>query len=297
MTAEPELTPLERRDRALARLDAGRRALRESLAGLDAEEAFLGSRWSVWEVLQHLDAESFVEALERIAAGEQEMLPPFTSREERLRQDLEHLDATHQRLRAVMSGLSEAQLSRPVTPPNPHNSFPGLTLLELIERVSGHAATHSRQVEATQRTGDNRRRPGQRRPGGGAAPGTGAYRLCRLHGGRCGGPGTGSSLDPGAGVGNPPRQPRGSGVPPGPGDPGRPLGGHLRPGQRPGHRRPNAAGPGPPSLRPRSDNNLDTVNKHGYTGYTGYGIRKTKYPVYPVHPCLSLAATLDRRGG
>ena len=151
MTAEPELTPLERRDRALARLDAGRRALQESLAGLDAEEAFLGSRWSVWEVLQHLDAESFVEALERIAAGEQDMLPPFTSREERLRQDLEHLDATHRRLRAVMSGLSEAQLSRPVTPPNPHNSFPGLTLLELIERVSGHAATHSRQVEATRK--------------------------------------------------------------------------------------------------------------------------------------------------
>ena len=59
--------------------------------------AFLGSRWSVWEVLKHLDAESFVDALERIADGEQEMLPPFTSREERLRQDIEHFDATYRR--------------------------------------------------------------------------------------------------------------------------------------------------------------------------------------------------------
>ena len=42
-----------------------------------------------------------------------------------------------------MAGLSEEQLSQPVTLPNPHNSFPGLSLLELIERVSGHAAAHA----------------------------------------------------------------------------------------------------------------------------------------------------------
>ena len=147
----PELTPLERRAKALDRLDAGRQALRESLAGLDPDEAFLGSRWSVWEVLKHLDAESFVDALERIAVGEQEMLPPFTSREERLRQDIEHLEATYHRLRTVLAGLSEAQLSQPVTPPNPNNSFPGLTLLELVERVSGHAGAHAMQVELTRK--------------------------------------------------------------------------------------------------------------------------------------------------
>ena len=36
-----------------------------------------------------------------------------------------------------------------MTPPNPHNSFPGLTLLELVERVSGHEATHARQIVET----------------------------------------------------------------------------------------------------------------------------------------------------
>lgn len=143
------LTPLQRRDAALARLAAGQAALRQALAGLDAEEAFLGSRWSVWEVLQHLDAESFVEALERIAAGQQDMLPPFSSREERLRQDLEHLESTFRRLRAVMAGLTAEQLLRPATPPNPANAFPGLTLLELIERMAGHAAAHAQQIVAT----------------------------------------------------------------------------------------------------------------------------------------------------
>ncbi len=144
-----ELTPLQRREQALARLDAGQQALHQALAGLEPEEAFLGSRWSVWEVLQHLDAESFVTALERIADGQQELLPPFTSREERLRQDIARFDATYRRLRSVMAGFSEAQLARPVAPPNPENSFPGLTLLELIERVAGHAASHARQVELT----------------------------------------------------------------------------------------------------------------------------------------------------
>ena len=151
MAQEPQLTPLQRRQRALVRLEEGRQSLRQSLEGLDAEDAFLGSRWSVWEVLKHLDAESFVEALEKIAIGEMEMLPPFTSREERLRQDIEHLEATYDRLKAVIEGLTEEQLAQPVTPPNPINSFPGLTMLELVERSSGHAASHARQVELTRK--------------------------------------------------------------------------------------------------------------------------------------------------
>ena len=151
MPEEPQLTPLQRRQRALVRLEEGRRALRKSLEGLDAEDAFLGSRWSVWEVLKHLDAENFVDALEKISRGEMEMLPPFTSRDERLRQDIEHLEATYDRLKVVIEGLTEEQLARPVTPPNPINSFPGLTMLELVERSSGHAGTHARQIELTRK--------------------------------------------------------------------------------------------------------------------------------------------------
>ena len=151
MPEEPQLTPLERRARALVRLEEGRRALCDALEGIDAEDAFLGSRWSVWEVLKHLDAENFVDALEKISIGEMEMLPPFTSREERLRQDIEHLDATYDRLKSVIEGLTEEQMARPVTPPNPHNSFPGLTMLELVERSAGHAGTHARQVELTRK--------------------------------------------------------------------------------------------------------------------------------------------------
>ncbi len=151
MTEQSQLTPMERKARALVRLEEGRRALRQALEGIDAEDAFLGSRWSVWEVLKHLDAENFVDALEKISMGEMEMLPPFTSREERLRQDIEHLEATYDRLESVIEGLTEEQLARPVTPPNPHNSFPGLTLLELVERSAGHAGTHARQVELTRK--------------------------------------------------------------------------------------------------------------------------------------------------
>ena len=151
MPDEPELTPFQRRQRALVRLEEGRQALRQSLDGLDADDAFLGSRWSVWEVLKHLDAENFVDALEKISIGEMDMLPPFTSREERLRQDIENLEATYDRLKVVIEGLSEEQLARPVTPPNPNNSFPGLTMLELVERASGHAGAHARQVELTRK--------------------------------------------------------------------------------------------------------------------------------------------------
>ena len=151
MTQEDTGSLLHRRDQALVRLSAGRQALSDSLAGLDPEEAFLGSRWSVWEVLLHLDAETFVDALERISTGEQEMLPPFSSREEQLQKKIDHLKETHQRLRSIVSGLNAEQLSQPVTPPNPEYSYPGLTLLELIERVCGHEASHARQIELTRK--------------------------------------------------------------------------------------------------------------------------------------------------
>ena len=123
---------MDRRNRALVRLDQGHRALMDSLEGLDAEEAFLGSRWSVREVLLHVDSVSFVDALEKIARGEQDMLPPFSSREEQLQKEIDHLGDTHRRFRNLVSGLTAEQLSKPVTPPNPINSFPGLTLLELV---------------------------------------------------------------------------------------------------------------------------------------------------------------------
>ncbi len=151
MASERPLSLLERRDRAVERLDSGHRQLKEALKDLDPEEAFLGSRWSVWEVIQHLDAAKYVDALEKIASGEMETLPPFTSRAEHLQQDLDHLDETYSRFRSLITGLSEEQLTKPATPANPHNSYPGLTLLELIERSSGHAATHSQQVEATRK--------------------------------------------------------------------------------------------------------------------------------------------------
>lgn len=141
----------ERRAKALERLVEGHQAVKRSLEGLDAEDAFLGSRWSVWEVLKHLDAENFVGALEKIAAGEATMLPPFSTREDQLKKDIAHLDETHERFKSLVQGLTSEQLAQPVTPPNPHNSYPGLSLLELVERTSGHAATHSRQIEETRK--------------------------------------------------------------------------------------------------------------------------------------------------
>ena len=141
----------ERQAAALRRLDEGHQALRQSLEGLEPEEAFLGSRWSVREVLLHLDSENFVDALERIAAGEDEMLPPFSTREEQLAKELAHLEETHQRFRALLTALTPEQLRRPVTPPNPANSYPALSMLELVERVAGHEGAHARQVEETRR--------------------------------------------------------------------------------------------------------------------------------------------------
>lgn len=149
MTPEERESIQQRRDAALQRLDEGHEILLKSLEGLETEEAFLGARWSVRDVLLHLDSERYVDALEKIARGEMEMLPPFSSRDEHFRQELEHQEATHRRFRALLTELTPEQLARPATPPNPANSFPGLTLLELLERSAGHEASHARQIDLT----------------------------------------------------------------------------------------------------------------------------------------------------
>ena len=151
MATDEPMTPLQRQARVLERLDEGHKALQASLAGLDPEDAFLGSRWSVWEVLKHLDSEGFVEALEQISSGTREMLPAFTSRSEKLKKDIALLEQTFRRFRELVAGLSEERLSQSVTPPNPDNSYPGLTLLELVERLSGHEVAHARQIVETRR--------------------------------------------------------------------------------------------------------------------------------------------------
>ena len=149
MTPEKRESIIQRRHAALQRLDEGHEILLKSLEGLETEEAFLGQRWSVRDVLLHLDSERYVDALEKIAIGEMDMLPPFSSREEHFRRELEHQEATHHRLRALLTDLTPEQLSRAATPPNPANSFPGLTLLELLERSAGHESSHARQIDLT----------------------------------------------------------------------------------------------------------------------------------------------------
>ena len=149
MNPEERESIMRRRDAALQRLDEGHEILLKSLEGLETEEAFLGARWSVRDVLLHLDSERYVDALEKIASGEMEMLPPFSSRDEHFRQELEHQEATHRRFRTLLTELTPEQLARPATPPNPDNSFPGLTLLELLERSAGHEASHARQIDLT----------------------------------------------------------------------------------------------------------------------------------------------------
>ena len=141
----------DRRDRALVQMDAGRQSLQRSLEGLSPEDAFLGARWSVWEVVKHLDSPEFVDSLEKVVSGELEMLPAFDSREVHLKRDLDRQTATFQRLRGLFAGLSEEQLDKPVTPPNPHNQFPGLRMIDLIERVVQHEGTHAQQIEATRK--------------------------------------------------------------------------------------------------------------------------------------------------
>ena len=116
----------DRQRRALRRLDDGHAALLDALAGLQESEAFLGSRWSVWEVMQHLLTENFVEALEQIASGEREMLPAFDARDDRIAGDISRLEANYQRFRGLIAGLSEEQLDLPATPYNPGEQLPGL---------------------------------------------------------------------------------------------------------------------------------------------------------------------------
>ena len=145
------LSPTERQHRALNRLDEGHAALLEALNGVGEAEAFLGSRWSVWEVMQHLLTENFVQALEEIASGEREMLPPFDARQDRIAADVARLEANYQRFRTLIAGLSPAQLDLPATPHNPENNFPSLSLLDLIERTSGHEGNHARQVVETRK--------------------------------------------------------------------------------------------------------------------------------------------------
>ena len=151
MSPQEEEKLLERRDRALGKMDAGHQALVKSLEGLGSEEAFLGSRWSVWEVLKHLDAQAFVDSLEKLMAGESEMLPPFDSRDAHLKRDIEKLMDTSARLRKLFSGLSAEQLSRPITPSNPNNNFPSLKMVDLMERVVQHEGNHALQIEATRK--------------------------------------------------------------------------------------------------------------------------------------------------
>ena len=148
---DANLSPIERQQRALRRLDEGHAALLEALNGVGQAEAFLGSRWSVWEVMQHLLTENFVQALEEIASGEREMLPPFDAREDRIAADVARLEANYQRFRSLIVGLSPAQLDLPATPYNPENNYPALSLLDLIERTSGHEGNHARQVVETRR--------------------------------------------------------------------------------------------------------------------------------------------------
>lgn len=151
MATEKQLTLLQRRDRVLEQLDESHQALHKSLRGLDPDEAFLGSRWSVWEVLKHLDIEDYVDMLEKIASGEMDMFPAFDNRENKLREDISRLDETHRRLRTVVANLTEERMNQPTTPYNPEYNYPGLTLLELLERSSVHEATHARQIVETRK--------------------------------------------------------------------------------------------------------------------------------------------------
>ncbi|MBC8280171.1 MAG: DinB family protein [Chloroflexi bacterium] len=151
MATDKDLTLLQRRDRVLEQLDESHKALHASLEGLDPDDAFLGSRYSVWEVLKHLDAENYVDRLEKIASGEIDMLAPFDSREDRLKKDIAHLDETHERFRALVASLTEERMAQQAIPHNAANNFPGLTLLELVERSSGHEATHAHQIVETRK--------------------------------------------------------------------------------------------------------------------------------------------------
>ncbi len=65
MATGKQLNLLQRRARVLERLDEGHKALHESLEGMDAEDAFLGSRWSVWEVFERYAPATSIASLSR----------------------------------------------------------------------------------------------------------------------------------------------------------------------------------------------------------------------------------------
>ena len=139
----------KRHRQVLSNLDAGHKELCESLKNLHPEEAFQGTRWSVWDVIKHLDSEGFVDTLESISFGPTHMFPSFTNRAEKLKTDIEHANETFERFRKLVEGLTEAQLLLEATPANPNNSFPKLNILELLERLSNHESNHAKQIVKT----------------------------------------------------------------------------------------------------------------------------------------------------
>lgn len=149
MSEVQELSPLERLAQVLKAMDEGHEALRSSLTGLESEEAYLGSRWSVFDVLRHLNLQRFMASLEQLLDGKMEQMPRFPSREERLKAEIDQIEQNFQRFRSLIAGLSEKQLLKPATPPNPANSFPGLTVLGLLERLAGHESEHAAQIVST----------------------------------------------------------------------------------------------------------------------------------------------------
>ncbi|MBO54140.1 MAG: hypothetical protein CL886_00595 [Dehalococcoidia bacterium] len=149
MSTTEGLTLSERKLKVLDNLDKGHKALHEALSGLDPEDAFLGTRWSVWDVIKHLDSEGFVDTLESISKGASHLFPPFTSRAEKLKSDISHLDETFRRFRALIESLSEEQLVQEATPENTYNTFPALNMIELLERFSNHESNHAVQIEKT----------------------------------------------------------------------------------------------------------------------------------------------------
>jgi hypothetical protein len=138
-----------RKRSVLVNLDAGHKELCESLEKLDPEEAFLGTRWSVWDIIRHLDSEGFVDTLESLSYGPTHMFPPFNNRAEKLRSDIGHANETFTRFRNLVENLTESQLLQEATPENQSNSFPKLNILELLERLSNHESNHAKQIVKT----------------------------------------------------------------------------------------------------------------------------------------------------
>lgn len=149
MSTNAGMSLSERKIKVLENLDRGHKALHEALSGLDPEDAFLGTRWSVWDVIKHLDSEGFVDTLETLSRGAAHLFPPFTSRAEKLKSDISHLDQTFARFRKLIESLSEEQLLREATPENTYNTFPALNMIELLERFSNHESNHAIQIEKT----------------------------------------------------------------------------------------------------------------------------------------------------